>query len=159
MYAHGESDGDPGRIRVEANEVAFGHVGYPLASFGLPGATAVLWPEDLSAAPPRVRVVSLGPEAIPADPAASFAFPQADVNVTTGTQVLIIECENVPTGSDPPGTPAWNVIARVVPRGSNSFAVSANYVSGNYAQSTWQATLNLPTGFSAVQVRASMPPP
>ncbi len=151
--------GDFGRIRVEANELAFGSVGSPIASVGLPGTTAALWPEDLTLSPPRARVVTLGPEAIPADPAASFAFPQADVNVTNGMQILTIECENVPTGSDPPGTPAWNVVARVVPRGVNSFTVNATFISGDFALSTWQATLNLPPGFSAVQVRASMPPP
>lgn len=94
-----------GRIRVEANQVSFASTGTPTASFGLPGATATLWPE--SAVAPSVRVVSMGPEAVPSDPRASFEFPYADVNLTNGSaQVLVIEAANVPTGSDPPGTPA-----------------------------------------------------
>lgn len=146
-----------GRIRIEANQVAFGSTGNPVASFGLPGATATLWPDD--ATDPSVRVVSLTGIPIPADPAARFDFPAADLNVTNGTgQQLLIEAKNVPTGSDPPGVQAWNVVARAVPRGSAPFTVNATLAGGNYATSTWTATLNMPTGFSAVQVRASMPP-
>lgn len=154
----GGTGGGSGRIRVEANEVSFAHVGDPVASFGLPGATAAIWPDDAVA--PSCHVVTLGQATIPSDPRASFAFPYADVNLTNGTaQTLVIECRNVPTGGDPPGTPAWNVVARVVPRGSAPFTANATYVSGDYAQSIWHATLNLPSGFAAIQVRAAMPPP
>lgn len=156
IYA-ASGNGDNGRIRLEANENALSSVGNPLASVGLPGATATLWPDDLVA--PSVRVISLGTEAIPAEPAAKFEFPYADVNLTSGaSQILVIEATNVPTGGDPPGTPAWTVRARVVPRGGGTpLTVNAAYQSGNYALSTWHATLNLPDGTSAIQVRAAMP--
>lgn len=162
LEARNYQGGHPGRIRIEANQLAFGSLGNPVPSFGLPGATAQIWPED--ATDPSVRVVSLGspgnPALIPDNPAASFEFPKADVNVTSGTgQVLTIEAHNVPTGSDPVNTQAWNVVARIVPRGGSApFTVNATYASGNYATSVWTATLNLPNGFAAVQVRASMPP-
>jgi len=96
---------------------------------------------------------------IPIDPAARFDFPAADINVINGTgQQLLIEAKNIPTGIDPPGVQAWNVVARVVPRGSAPFNVNATYTSGNFATSLWTATINMPNGFSAVQVRAAMPP-
>lgn len=153
FIALGASDG---RIRVEANQIAFASVGTPTASQGLPGATATLWPLPNA---PDVRVLSLGPAAVPADPLASFEFPYADVNLTHGAgQTLVIECRNVPTGSDPEGTEAWTVAARVAPRGAVPFIVNAEYVSGDYELSTWHAVLGLPTGFAAIQVRASMPP-
>lgn len=146
-----------GRIRIEANQFALGDIGQPVASFGLPGATAQLWPDD--ATDPSVRVVSLSSIPIPANPAARFDFPAADLNIETGSgQQLLIEAKNIPTGSDPPGVQAWNVRARVVPRGSTAFTVNATFSSGNYATSLWTATLSLPNGTSAVQVRASIPP-
>lgn len=149
--------GTQGRIRFESNQLGFGSQGDPIASFGLPGATAQIWPDD--ATDPSVRVVSLTGIPIPADPTARFDFPAADLNITNGTgQQLLIEAKNVPTGSDPPDVQAWNVVARVVPRGSAPFTVNATLAGGNFATSTWTATLNMPTGFSAVQVRASMPP-
>lgn len=153
------SSGNAGRIRLESNQLAFGDSGQPQASFGLPGATAQIWPEDVTSDPPTVRVVSLSSIPIPADPAARFDFPAADLNVTNGSgQQLLIEAKNIPTGSDPPGVQAWNVVARVVPRGSAPFTVNATLTSGNYTASNWTATINMPNGFSAVQVRASMPP-
>lgn len=150
--------GGPGRIRIEANEVTFADVGDPTASFGLPGEIAQIWPDDAIA--PAVRLVSLGSEAVPLDPRADFAFPNADVNVTSGAAlILVIECRNIPTGFDPPDTEAWNVKARVVPRGGGAqFTVDATYVSGNYDLSIWEAEITLPNGFSGIQVRASMPP-
>jgi hypothetical protein len=147
-----------GRIRVEANQLAFGDVGVPPYTFGLPGSTATIWPDTSIA--PSVRVVSLGPAPVPIDPRASFEFPYADVNVSNGTaQTLVIEARNIPTGVNPPGIPAWDVVARVVPRGSAVFNVDASYVSGDFSLSVWHAQITLPSGFSAIQVRAAMPPP
>jgi len=160
LYAYSSTiygSGNVGRIRIEANQVAFGSIGNPVASFGLPGVTAQVWPDDAS--DPSVRVVSLSSNPIPANPAARFDFPFADISVTNGTgQQLLIEARNIPTGTDPPGVQAWNVVARAVPRGAAAFTVNATFVSGTYASSTWMATLNMPNGFSSVQVRASMPP-
>jgi hypothetical protein len=148
-----------GRIRFEVNQLAFAHPGNPVASFGLPGSVAQIWPEDAMTDPPSVRVVSLGSNSVPGDPRASFEFPYADVNTAvTGAQTLTIECRNIPTGLDPPMVQAWNVVARTVPRSGTVQDISASYVSGNFALSTWEAQVTLPTGFSAIQVRASMPP-
>lgn len=150
-------EGGPGRIRIEANQLAFGSVGNPTASFGLPSATAQIWPDELI--DPTVRVVSLSSIPISSEPAARFDFPAADINVNIGANhQLLIEANNIPTGTDPPNVTAWNVVARVVPRGSPPFTVNATFSSGTYATSNWIATINLPNGFSAVQVRASMPP-
>ena len=152
------ADGNDGRIRIEANEVAFGDVGDPVASFGLPGSTAQVWPDDVVA--PSVEVLEIGATAIPIDPLASFEFPYADVNLLSGvSQTLVIEARNIPTGFDPPGVDAWNVVARIVPRAGGDFSVNASYVSGDYALSIWEAVIELPDGFSAIQVRASMPNP
>jgi len=150
-----------GRVRIEVNELAFadaGPQGQP-HSTGLPSASAQLWPEDVVADPPSTRVVSFGSNNVPADPLASFEFPYADVNTaTSGAQTLTVECKNVPTGLDPVGVQAWVVKARIVPRSGTVQNITASYVSGTYAQSTWEAQVTLPTGFSAIQVRASMPP-
>ncbi len=163
VLAHGECDGcgggcgDAGRIRIESNQVAFASIGNPVASFGLPGASAQLWPDNVTA--PSVKVLTLGGSNIPVDPAARFEFPLADVNIAgSGSQTLVIEAKNIPTGADPPGVAVWDVKARVAARTGGVQYVNATFVSGNYAFSTWQAQLPLANGFSAIQVRASMPP-
>lgn len=156
----GYQSGEYGRIRFECNQLAFSSPGNPVASFGLPGSIAQLWPEDAMTEPPSTRVVSLGSINVPPDPQASFEFPYADVNTaTSGAQALTIECKNIPTGSDPPGVQVWNLNARIVPRSGSVQNVSGPWtISGTFAQSTWTTSVTLPTGFSAVQVRASMPP-
>ncbi|MBA5868083.1 MAG: hypothetical protein GDA67_15430 [Nitrospira sp. CR1.3] len=147
-----------GRIRIEINQGGIASSD-PAYSQGVVGSIAQLWPEDVVADSPSTRVVSLGSNNVPTDPQASFEFPYADVNTaTSGAQTLVIECKNIPTGLDPIGVQAWNVKARIVPRSGTVQNITASYVSGDYSLSTWEAQVTLPTGFSAIQVRASMPP-
>lgn len=145
-----------GRIRVEANTTSFGDVGIPAISQGLPTATAQIWPEDVMTEPPSVRVVSLGASNVPADPMASFEFPFADVNTaTSAAQTLTVECKNVPIDVGV----QWNLTARIVPRSGTVQTITGPWnISGTFAESTWTTQVTLPTGFSAIQVRASMPP-
>ena len=132
-----------GRIRLEANSIAFPDPGSPVYTVGLPGATATIWPTSDA---PTVRPVTLGAASVPSDPRASFDFPQADVSVAEpNAQTLVIEARNVPLN--------WNVTVRV----GQDFTANATYVSGNVTLSTWQAQLTLPNGFAAIQVRASAP--
>ncbi len=142
---HPQYSGGVGRIRLEANSVTLADVGDPPYTTGLPGATAQIWPDQTA---PSVRIVSVGPAAVPADPRASFDFPFQDVMISDPNPVTVtIETRNVPT--------SWTVTLRVVPRTGQDFIVDAVHVSGGFSQSTWEATVTLPNGTSVMQVRAA----
>ncbi len=137
--------GGDGRIRVEANSITLTDPGIPPYTTGLPGATAQIWPDQTA---PSVRIVSVGPAAVPADPRASFDFPFQDVMLSDPNPVTVtIETRNVPT--------SWTVTLRVVPRMGQDFTADAVHVSGGFSQSTWEATVTLPNGSSVLQVRAA----
>jgi hypothetical protein len=146
------SAGGVGRIRVEANTVSLSDPGDPAYTTGLPGSTAVVWPD---ATVPAVQVVSVGAASVPVDPRASFDFPLADVSLADpAAQTVVLEARNVPIGPNPP---RWNVVVRVAPKSGQDFTVNATYVSGDTNLSTWYAHVTLPNGFSAIQVRAYAP--
>lgn len=114
-------------------------------------ATALLWPP---AGAPEVRVVSIGGQAPPADPRASFGTEGADVALpqTASTQV-VVETTNVEQASQ--------VQVRLTPRHSTNYtAVNAtvdSVVSTEPLVIRWVATVPVGVGFSAVQVKVVRP--
>jgi hypothetical protein len=114
-------------------------------------ATALLWPP---AGAPEVRVVSIGGEAAPADPRASFGTEGADVALPqTATTQVVVETTNVEQASQ--------VQVRVTPRHSTNYtAVNAtvdSVVSPDPLVIRWVATVPVGVGFSAVQVKVVRP--
>lgn len=135
--------GGDGRIRIEANDDTLITEGQPQASRGVPQNPVNIFPDPTV---PVIRSVSLGGDAVPADPRPlgvdlTFSDP--------GIYELVIQAENVPTSS------TLNV--RVTPRRGEEFNVAASFQSGNTTSSTWTASLDLPDGASNIIVRAEIP--
>lgn len=137
--------GGPGRIRIEANTIQGNGPINPSASTAVVGSTALIWTDDLA---PRIRVTSIGPAPVPADPSPRLPTSDVDLDVTNPITITIA-AENVPTD--------WNMTVRVTPIDGSPQTASAVFVSGDLASSTWQAQITVPIGKSAVQVRASAP--
>lgn len=149
LSAVGSSNGGAGRIRIEANAVTFTGASQPVASIAVPASPPLIWPPDTA---PTIRITKVGEVDAPADPSASFDFPNQDVTLSTITPVSVrIEAQNMPTD--------WTVVLRVVPRVGQDFRTNAALVSGDASSSVWEAQINAPVGFAALQVRASKPQP
>jgi len=147
-YFSGRHGGD-GRIRIEANLVDLSTQPFPTASLGMLSTnTAELFPPETA---PSIRIVSIGGEAAPADPHASFAFPLQDVTLPNVDDALIVvEARNVPS--------SWQMVVRITPRIGQDIILDATRVSGDDTLSTWEATLvGVPCAYSAVQARAFQP--
>ena len=140
--------GSVGRIRVEANTIALTGSSGPDFTWlePLDNDTAVLWPPDSA---PRIRVVTVGTQPVPADALGQFNPPGDLLLVTTDPQPVVIQASNVPL--------AWPVTLRVTQRNGVSSTINATLVNGDEQSSTWQATLTgIPLNdFVVVQVRAS----
>jgi hypothetical protein len=141
--------GGAGRIRIEAHSQNFVGPSNPIHTTGDPGDPPLIWLPDSA---PSVRPVSLGGQPVPVDPRSEFTFPHADVGLnTSGSVVLLIEAKNVPQ--------TWIVSAIVTPKAGEKLTVPATFVSGDLELSTWQASLTIASGFTAIQVQAKAPPP
>ncbi len=144
--------GGSGRIRLEANNFdQFTGSTVPPASGDLPGAVALIFPDD---AAPRIYVTQVGGQDVPGDPR-PLRYPLHDVQVPiTGQVVVQVDAYNMPV--DPPN--AWIVKVRVVPFSGTDTSYQATMLFGGTVEhSTWEATVNLPSGSSAIQVRAALP--
>lgn len=138
-----------GRIRVEANIETLVDRGDPFFVPAAPGPVALLWPSDLEDVP-SVRIVSVDGQPVPTDPRASLNFPGTDVTVgMSGSQQVEVEGTNVPLD--------WVVRVRYLPQQFDDSWVTAGFISGDANQSTWHANVNIRSGFSVMQVRASKP--
>ena len=144
--------GSVGRIRIEANTIALTGSSIPEYTWlePLEDDTAVLWPPDTA---PRVQVVTVGTQPVPADPLGQFNPPGDVLLVTTDPQPVELETNNVPTN--------WVVTLRVVRRNGSSETKTAEWVSDDGTFSIWATELSgIPLNeFVAVQARASAPPP
>lgn len=149
ISAVGSSGGGAGRIRVEANTVSFEGTYQPAPSVAEPAAPPQIWP---AATAPTIRITEVGGVAAPADPHSAFEFPNQDVTLASQTAIPVrIAAQNMPTD--------WVVVLRVTPRNGQDFTANATLVSGNQTSSVWEAQINAPVGFSALQVRAYKPQP
>ncbi len=150
MRAMGGAAGVPGGdgcIRVEANSQSLTDPGLPAWTFGLPGATAVLWPEDLSSSR-YVRLVSIAGKPVPADPRVGMNFGIEDVRVVAvaNPTSVVLETMMVDTNS-----PTVHVRLRVVRKNGKDDKYDAVFQSGNKTLATWVATLDLPPDITVLQ--------
>jgi hypothetical protein len=113
--------------------------------------TALIWPPDTG---PQVKIVSIGGEAVPDDPRASFGAQGADtVLPETTTTEVVIETTNVEEASQ--------VTVRVTPRSNATFtevaATVSETVSADPLVLRWTADVPVNAGYSAVQVKVVRP--
>ncbi|GAA5481054.1 hypothetical protein [Haloferula sargassicola] len=113
--------------------------------------TALVWPPPTA---PEVRIVSIGGEAAPADPRASFGAAGADVSLAeTSSTPIVIETTHVEQAS--------TVEVRVTPRADGDAiivpAAVDSVISTDPLVVQWTATLPVNTGYSAVQVKVIRP--
>ncbi len=138
--------GGVGRVSIEAFSIGLPGGSQPSAVTSEPLSPVRIFPDSTA---PRVRVLTVGGEAVVDDPTSNLGFP-ADVSFDTdGLTEIVIEANNVPLGSV--------VLLRVVPKTGQSFTVEAQLVGGNDKFSTWQAAVNVANGFSTIQARAVLP--
>ena len=132
-------------VRVRAAEPGEPPIEMALHLYGVPGQ-----PSDSPTLTATHFVVDGQTVPIPADPAASFDFSDADVSFETDNDITLhIEAYNVPI--------AWPVKVRVVPLSGTPLEVIADPLVGDEAYSTTSATFGMPLGFSAIQLRADAP--
>ncbi|MBX3394159.1 MAG: hypothetical protein KF841_02205 [Phycisphaerae bacterium] len=145
----GAGAGGAGRIRLESTSTAVSDY-VPDASFGVPAQPVIVWPP---AETPIVEIISIGSAVVPADPHASLDYPNYDVPLAEAGEVVVqIKCKNIPL---PPV--AWTLDVRVIPKMGQDFTVEAEYVSGNFEESTWEARITFADGFSVVQAHGRQP--
>ena len=134
-----------GRIRLEANQFQGFVSTSPPASIGTPGP---IFPDSMT---PAVRVVSVTigglTYPVPADPRASFSFPQADVIAAmAGSAQVELEARNIAPGR-------FCQVRVANPIGSGALWTNSTPLAGTTALSTATATVPLAVGLHAMQVR------
>jgi hypothetical protein len=150
----GSYPGALGRVRLERvnNNDTWTAIAPDPSVVGLTdGDTALLWPTATS---PTVKVLSIGSEAVPGDPLASFGTVGADVALAqTNTTQVLIETSYVEQASV--------VTVRVTPRSNASYtevtASVSEVVSTDPLVVRWVADIPVNTGSSAIQVQVVRP--
>jgi hypothetical protein len=139
-------NGDPGRIRLEANFIGTGLAISPTASGSIPvPIPIVIWPATNAS---TVRLVSVAGQSAPIDPHASLAS-DVDIVITTNLATLTFETANFPI------TGTLNVFVK--PRNGSQGTYQAAYLSGDSTLATWQLKTNLPLNSFIIQARAVSP--
>jgi plastocyanin len=156
IQAVGGSVGNPGglgRIRIErvANAGNPQVVPDPSVVALADGSTPILWPP---ADGPLVRIVSIGGEAVPADPRASFGSAGADATIAqVSTTPVIVETTHVEE--------AAQVFVRVTPRANANYtrtqASSHEVIGTDPLVIRWTASVPVQAGYSAMQVHVIRP--
>ncbi len=149
----GHRAGGLGRIRIErtANSNTIAIVPDPSIVNLAAAATALIWPPSTA---PEVKIVSIGGEATPSDPLASFGTNGADVVLPeTSTVQVVIETTNVEDVSQ--------VQVRLTPRFNASFttvdATMDSVISTTPLKLRWLADVPVSNGYSAMQVKVVRP--
>lgn len=149
--------GGKGRIFVQANEILLTDEGDPVRTdTNFTDSPYYIWPPDETEPDPAPSiwpvklVVDETDVIIPTDPQAKLDFPLADVSFDTLNNVTLhIEAAYVPL--------SWSVAVRIVAKAGDSQIFYADPLAGTLESSTTTATLTLPRGFGAIQVRAFDP--
>ena len=149
----GAKAGGLGRIRIERT-VATGDAQVTPDPSVVPledGATPVIWPP---ADAPTVKIVSIGGQAVPDDPRASFGALGADTTISeTDTTEIVVETTNVEE--------AAQVFVRVTPRSNATYtrveASSHEVITADPLVIRWTADVPVKNGYSAVQVHVVRP--
>ena len=149
-----EPQGDPGRIRLEANTIANTITVNPSTVGVTPANPPMIFPATNA---PTVTIVSVAGLTAPADPKAIMS-PNTGADdlaiATTSAVNIILQTRNFPTN----GT----VNVYIKPRNSAQSILVAAFVSGNTNQATWQVSTVLPyptasQGHTVIQARAVAP--
>ncbi|MCC6142499.1 MAG: hypothetical protein IT368_01710, partial [Candidatus Hydrogenedentes bacterium] len=140
------SNGGFGRIYLAANSNLITTAGTPAYAAGVPSDPIVLFPSTLS---PKAYAIKLDEVDVPADPRGEGPV-NADLGLENiGPRTLTIGTEYInPEG----GTVAVRVIPHAGPALPEIFAVPV--AGGTFAFSTWTATVDLPAGYTTIQVYA-----
>lgn len=134
-----------GRIRLETPSYIGNLQVFPTTLVVAPENPPLLWPRDSA---PTARIVSVGSNRAPVDPVANLEPDGADISMQDEQAVdVLIETTNLDIDSS-------SVILRVSPRHGGARLLPASFSSGTSAKATWIATVALPRGFCALQVRA-----
>lgn len=149
----GYGAGGVGRIRIERVTPAYSIQPTPDADVVAlaDNASPRIWMPESG---PVVRVVSVGGQAAPPDPAAAFGTVGADLVLpqTTGTTV-VVETTNVESASV--------VTVRVSPRANANFTETTATVSSIVSEDPlvirWVANVPVKDGYSAIQVKVVRP--
>ncbi len=143
-----DTSGSGGRVRIEANSSSFTGSAVGSVTSGLPGADAVLWPDQTA---PRVTVVSVDGVAVPADPNNTMAAGATDLRIDKQVPLkIVIEGRNLPAD--------WKVEVRIAgERAGDATRIQATKTGEQGGVSTWEATVTMPPTFSSVTVRAYKP--
>lgn len=132
---HNELGGAAGRIRIEADAIAFNGTSQPAYVSDTPGSVFI-------ASAPTLRIASVAGQPVPAQPtgANDVALP---ASAGEGPSVIGFESSNVPVG---------NVVTlRVVPRNGATIEVISPAIAGSTAAGTTQVPVTLPVGASTLQ--------
>lgn len=141
------STGGVGRIRIERLQPGGSFAGTvnPVASsIVLPDPNPILFPTSTH---PTLTVTHVDNVPVPADPLSNFNAPDLQI-APAATSIVRLQATNVPTDG------SWRVQVRVVPRSGVDRFANATFISGNQGISTWEATIAIPAGGSAVIARA-----
>jgi hypothetical protein len=140
--------GGAGRICVEATDAFFTGTVDPGAMVVQPvQAAPPIWPD---AGTPKVSLLTLGGQSLPADPRGRFETGAFDLLLDqAGTQELRLGTENVPT--------TWTVQVKLTPVSGVHTRVNASFDSGTEASGIWKVNLDMGAGVSAIQARAYKP--
>lgn len=139
------SDAGLGRVRLEASQHEFTGTVIGVAR------RAVLSPNAIIASPAiaRARVVSVAGIPVPADAQGEFTPPDVMINSPDPVE-LVVELRNVPLTAE--------VQLRMFADGAPDQVISASFLSGDQALSTWSGFATFPLGFSRVICRAQWVP-
>jgi hypothetical protein len=149
LGGNGVYPGGYGRIRTESNLDTLPNDGIPSRSRSTVGATAKIWPDSTQ---PKIVAVSLGDKPVPADSRGRIIFGETDVELNSATPaVLTIQAQNVPLNA----TVEVRIVS--VTSGQGEALHAASFQSGNFASSTWRATLPVTNGVSSFTVSVIMP--
>lgn len=141
----GTDYGSLGRVRIEVNHTTYTGSITGSLSTAPPGNPPLIWPPEGA---PSVQIAQVAGQNAPSDPSARFDQPDMTA-ATSGQTTIKINAQNVPGN--------WTVQLRVVRFAGNDFTVNATRISGDDTNSVWEATLTLPPGMLALQVRAFAP--
>lgn len=130
-----EYGGSPGRIRIEADAIAFNGTSQPAFVRDTPGSVFI-------SGAPALRIASIGGQSVSQRPTGinDVALP---ASASDGPSVIGFETTNVPPG---------NVVTlRVVPRNGKPIEVISPAITGSTSLGTAQVSVTLPTGASTLQ--------
>lgn len=138
--------GSEGRIRVETNNMKFRDLGSPVMSIAPLGKVAQLWPLDTD---PTIKLISIDQIPIPEDPHGVLDdFLSTDVQLSSEVSELVFQTNGISKDAE--------FQVRTVPVAGQVIldAVPQVILDDGNNELTWKVTLELPTGFSAIQIRA-----